>query len=319
MLRQIAWIVEWRDPQARLRLRASAGSAGQENVDTLGIQFGSGSGSHVKKFILLLLLSTSVAAAPIGEYRGQGLQSIPGRSSQVSAVMLRDDGNTCIVANGGGKMLCRENILDASETPSIDLGHMNGCTDIEGVVQLDTRSNLLADEDKQALLWIVEHGWRKCDKNAEGAQVEPVILSGLNESFGIEGISRFPGTRNFVVVKESAPAAVRTFAFVSGVTTYTPTDLFIPRDCDGIGDVAVRANGNVLLLCKNQGTVQEYGTHANGSWSVVSTLDISHFRQPEGIVEYPDLRILIVGEPSEAEFFAADSATNNGENGVSTD
>ena len=279
---------------------------------------GSGPGLNVKNFVLPLLLSFSASATPVGDYKGQGMQSIPGRSGQVSAVTVRADGVTCIVANSGGQMLCRVNILDGTETPSVDVGHMNGCTDIEGVVQLDERSNLLADEGKEALLWIVEHGWRKCDKDSSGARAAPINLAGLHETYGIEGISRFPGTDDFIVVKESSPAAVRTFAYVPGVSAYTPTDLFTPRDCDGIGDVAVRANGNVLLLCKNQGTVQEYENDGNGNWSAISTLDISHFRQPEGIVEYPDLRILIVGEPNEAEFFVDGSAANSGGDNISS-
>ena len=225
--------------------------------------------------VLLSLTVTDILAGEIGDYLPAApVTNIPHGSrtiAQVSAVFIRGD-ETCILQNGGGKLTCRTDMLDP-DTKVISKGSMAGCGDIEGGWAFGDY-DLFADERTPARIYFMFHGGSKCSEAPR-----TLTLAGMDEtsgSWGIEGISELKDGR-FVVVKENSPERVAVFTLVDGIDNYSPVDLFTVINCERLGDVTVRNNGNILVICKLENKVQEYTLGG----VLVSELQLS-FNQPEG-------------------------------------
>jgi len=234
-------------------------------------------------------------ATPIEQYIPGQLHLLSG-VGQASALFVRGN-EICLLQNGGGKLLCRADLTDPSTT-IISLGNQNGCGDIEGGWAYG-EFDLYADEGTPARIYFMAHGGRKCSR-----AVRTITLNGMDEwkqSFGIEGVSSLPDGR-VVVVKEAAPVRVAAFTLVDNVDNYTPTDLFPVNNCSRLGDVTVKSDGNILLICKSDKKIQEYDIGGR----LLSELLIPQFNQPEGIAELPSGDIGVLGEPNQYQIFKGD-------------
>jgi len=254
------------------------------------------------KFLTIFILSFSACADPINLYSPTGDLVNLTRSDQsfnnLSALMAYD--NTAIsFTNNGGNLLWRTDMTDPDTTIK-QLRYMNGCQDIEGAYKYGN-GFLLAEETNPAQVYVMpppsETNVRKCSY-AE----ETWVLNGFDDTvgFGLEGITVLQnGT--VVVIKEAQPARIASFVPVAGVTNYTPQDLFQLRaDCSRLGDVTVKSDGNLLVICKTEKTVHEYQTDG----TFIGMLAIPQFGQPEGIAQL-GTEICIAGEPDEYQCFSA--------------
>lgn len=276
-------------------------------IPTLGVQ-------AMKKVLLLINRSAFLSISLLGStfVGAQGLVVAPLQADliekyepgplyalqdvrQASALFVRGD-EICVLQNGGGRLLCSTDPTDPN-TNIIRLGNQNGCGDIEGGWAYD-EYDLYADERTPARIYFMIHGGRKCTR-----AFRTIILNGMDEtrgSFGIEGVSALADGR-IVVVKERSPVRVAVFSLEDGVNNYTPTDLFPVQNCSRLGDVTVKTNGNLLLLCKSPKKVQEYSL----AGVLMSELAIPQFNQPEGIAELPNGDIGILGEPNQYQVFTS--------------
>jgi uncharacterized protein YjiK len=186
-------------------------------------------------------------------------------------------------------------MADASTT-TLRFNHQGGCSDIEGGWAYGD-FNLYADEGTPATIYFMAHGGRKCHD-----AVRTVTLSGMDEtrgSYGIEGISQLLDGR-IIVVKERSPVRVAVFSLIDGVDDYSPTDLFEVQNCSKLGDVSVKADGNILIICKSPEKIQEYSV----SGVLLGELSIPQFNQPEGIAELENGDIAVLGEPNQYQVFS---------------
>ncbi len=248
----------------------------------------------VSKFITVVLLffSVPVLAVSIDRYKPGKFHSLPG-VAQASALFVRDK-DICLLQNGGGRLLCRTDLTD-KDTTTISLGNQNGCNDIEGGWAYGS-FDLYVDEGTPARIYFMAHGGKKCSEARR-----TITLSGMDEtrgSFGIEGISELLDGR-IVVVKEAAPVRVAVFTLVDGINSYTPADLFTVSNCSGLSDVTVKADGNLLIVCKRQKKIQEYTI----TGVLVGELLIPQFSQPEGIAEFANGDVGVLGEPNQYQIF----------------
>lgn len=241
-----------------------------------------------------LVVAVPIQAAPIEQFHPGPLYALQG-VAQASALFVRGD-EICVLQNDGGRLLCRTDLADPN-TNVIRLGLQNGCGDIEGGWAYD-KFDLYADERTPARIYFMIHGGRECTR-----AFRTIILNGMDEtrgSFGIEGVSALADGR-IVVVKERSPVRVAVFSLVDGVKNYTPTDLFPVQNCSRLGDVTVKTDGNLLLLCKSPKKVQEYSL----AGVLISELAIPQFNQPEGIAELPNGDIGVLGEPNQYQVFTS--------------
>lgn len=249
---------------------------------------------------ILWLYPACSLAATIDEY-------VPGQLHllsdvrQASALFIRDN-EICLLQNGGGRLLCRTDLTDSSTTV-ISLNHQSGCGDIEGGWAYGD-FDLYADEGTPARIYFMTHGGRKCKEAAR-----TITLTGMDEfkkSFGIEGISSLPDGR-LIVVKERSPVRVAVFSLIDGIDNYSPTDLFNVQDCTRLGDVTVKADGNILVICKSKKKIQEYSV----SGVLLGELSIPQFNQPEGIAEFENGDIAVLGEPNQYQIFTDGEQTTS--------
>jgi len=242
---------------------------------------------------VLWLIPACSSGATIDEFTPGQMHALSD-VSQASALFTRDD-KICLLQNGGGRLLCRTDLTDPKTTVK-SRNHQNGCSDIEGGWAYGD-FDLYADEGTPARIYFMTHGGRKCSRAAR-----TITLTGMDEtrgSFGIEGISSLPDGR-LIVVKERSPVRVAVFSLVDDVDDYTPTDLFEVQNCSKLGDVSVKANGNILIICKSPEKIQEYSV----SGALLGELSIPQFNQPEGIAELENGDIAVLGEPNQYQVFS---------------
>lgn len=241
---------------------------------------------------ILWLLPACSGAATIDGYAPGKMHSLS-NVSQASALFIRDN-EICLLQNGGGRLLCRTDLTDSSTTV-ISRNHQNGCSDIEGGWAYG-KYDLYANEGTPARIHFMTHGGRKCDEAPR-----TITLNGMDEtrgSYGIEGISSLPDGR-LIVVKERSPVRVAVFSLIDSIDNYSPTDLFDVQNCSKLGDVTVKADGNILLICKSEKKIQEYSL----SGALLGELLIPQFNQPEGIAELKNGDIAVLGEPNQYQVF----------------
>ena len=244
--------------------------------------------------VLLLFFSVQVLAVSIDHYNPGKFHLLPD-VAQASALFVREN-EICLLQNGGGRLLCRTDLTD-TDTTTISLGNQNYCNDIEGGWAFGSL-DLYADEGTPARIYFMAHGGKKCSE-----AIRTITLNGMDETrgnYGIEGISELLDGR-LVVVKEAAPVRVAVFTLVEGLNNYTPADLITVSNCSGLGDVTVKANGNLLIICKRQKKIQEYTSEG----VLVGELLIPQFSQPEGIAEFANGDIGVLGEPNQYQIFTS--------------
>lgn len=213
---------------------------------------------------------------------------------QASALFTRDN-EICLLQNNGGRILCRTDMTDP-KTTVLRRNHQGGCSDIEGGWAYG-EFDLYADEGTPARIYFMKHGRGKCSEAPR-----TVTLVGMDEtkkSFGIEGVSSLADGR-IIVVKERSPVRVAVFSLADNVDTYSPTDLFKVQNCSTLGDVTVKADGNILIICKSEKSIQEYSV----SGTLIGEFPIPQFRQPEGIAELKNGDIAVLGEPNQYQVFS---------------
>jgi len=249
---------------------------------------------RIRILAVLCLLPAYSAAETIDEYTPGPMHTLS-NVSQASALFTRDN-EICLLQNGGGRLLCRTDLTDP-DTTVLRRNHQGGCSDIEGGWAYGD-FDLYADEDTPARVYFMAHGGRKCSE-----ALRTVTLTGMDESrnsFGIEGISVLSDGR-IVVVKERSPVRVAVFSLIDSVDSYSPTDLFDIQDCSKLGDVSVKEDGNILIICKSPKKIQEYSVGG----ALLGELPIPQFNQPEGIAEIEIGVIAVLGEPNQYQVFSA--------------
>ena len=246
-------------------------------------------------------LCNKINAADISQFSPTSeivnIQRSDGRSAYQQSTLFGFNGNQVSMANGGGQMLYRSDLTDPT-TSLGELRYQDGCDDIEGGYQFG-ENVLLADERTPATIYVMPSAdsLNKCTQ-----AIESFTLSGFDEtrgSYGIEGIAVLQDGR-FVAVKQNAPARIAVFDYVAGTANYNPVDLFsFNGQCTNIGDVTVRPNGNLIVICKGQNNLQEYTI----SGALVSTLPIT-LDQAEGVME-ENGEICVLGEPAQYQCFSS--------------
>lgn len=252
--------------------------------------------------VAIVLMAGRVTAEPINQYNETSpivtVYRADGYNMLQQSALFDINGNFATLANGGGQLVIAGNLLDHSTTIR-EVRYMNGCGDIEGatMVLVDGVSRMFfANEYPTATIHVMlsPSTARKC--NEEG--VETFTLIGLDEDRGrgIEGIAYHSITNQLLVVDQNQ-SVVKAFTYVKGTPVYEPITLFSLQSCSNLGDVAVRPNGNVIVICKAEGELQEYTI--NGDF--ISRLPIGH-GQPEGVVEIGN-QICVLGEPAQFQCF----------------
>jgi len=255
-------------------------------------------------FLIGLLFSSNVTnAANISDYSPAGdlinLTRVDGSSVNNVSTIFSHDGNMVALLNGGGRLMYRTDMADPNTAIREINSNMGGCGDIEGGVQFGNY-NFYANEQTPATIFVMPgpDSARKCSQ-----AIETFTLVGMDESsgsFGIEGITILPDGR-IVVVKEAAPERVAVFDYVSGTNSYTPVDLFPVRsDCNRLGDIAINPEGNIVVICKRQRTLQEYTIEG----VFVAQLPIPEFPQAEGLM-FSNGLLHLVGEPNHYRVYSA--------------
>jgi len=262
---------------------------------------------------IAVILSTAAIcvhanSAVVGEYTPltslETIQRADGRRvSNISGVTYIDGGYVTI-QNGGGRLIWRSDLADVSTNLRRETNALNNCRDIEGILNVNGQL-FLADEGNPAVIYNVDHP--AVLKNCRDA-LSSFTLSGMDagDNRGIEGLSQLLESDGgaMIAVKQSNPEKIVHFNYTGLEDNYDTSELFpILGGCSDLGDVTVNpTSGNVLIICKNLKIVQEYTV----TGVLVSTLDISEFRQAEGLVFGPNEELVIVGEANEVRVFTID-------------
>lgn len=258
-------------------------------------------------FLITLVFSLNSAnAANISDYSPASdlvnLTRVDGSSVNNVSTIYSHDGNMVALLNGGGRLMYRTDLADPSTSIREVNSHMGGCGDIEGGVQLGNY-NLYANEQTPATIFVMPgpDSARKCiDLDNPIETFTLVDMDEFKKTFGVEGITILPDGR-IVVVKEAVPERVAVFNYVAGTASYTPVDLFTVRsDCNRLGDIAISPEGNIVVICKSQRTLQEYTIDGE----FIAVLPIPEFPQAEGLM-FSNGILHIVGEPNHYRTYSA--------------